>query len=69
MSVLCSAASLDGALVFSLRPEERAFWWTGHNDFFIRVRNDGIYLGTDECVSHTYKYTQYTYTHMHIMYI
>ncbi|CDJ43564.1 Chromosome II, complete genome, related [Eimeria tenella] len=42
-----SCTDLSDAFVFTLTPKPNAFWWTGKNSAFLRVRSDGIFLGSD----------------------
>ncbi|CDI79923.1 TLD domain-containing protein, putative [Eimeria acervulina] len=39
--------SYSEAFVFTLSPLPRAFWWTGANSAFLRVRSEGLFLGSD----------------------
>lgn len=43
----CAGFSYSEAFVFTLSPLPRAFWWTGANSAFLRVRSEGLFLGSD----------------------
>lgn len=47
LGLACAGFSYSEAFVFTLSPLPRAFWWTGANGVFLRVRNEGLFLGSD----------------------